>query len=60
VFDLVTRVASEPVDVGELAQQLRAIIEVHHDHVLSRSFQDSRTPDGSPASGPPQLRRAPV
>jgi death on curing protein len=27
VFDLVTRVASEPIDVGELAQQLRAIIE---------------------------------
>jgi len=27
VFDLVMRVASEPIDVGELAQQLRAIIE---------------------------------
>jgi death-on-curing protein len=27
VFDLVTRVASEPIDVGELAQKLRAIIE---------------------------------
>lgn len=27
VFDLVTRVASEPMDVGELAQQLHAIIE---------------------------------
>lgn len=27
VFDLAMRVASEPIDVGELAQQLRAIIE---------------------------------
>lgn len=27
VFDLVMRVASEPVDVGELAQQLREIVE---------------------------------
>jgi death-on-curing protein len=27
VFDLVMRVASEPIDVGELAQQLGAIIE---------------------------------
>lgn len=27
VFDLVTRAASEPIDVGELAQQLQAIIE---------------------------------
>jgi hypothetical protein len=27
VLDLVTRLASEPIDVGELAQQLLAIIE---------------------------------
>lgn len=30
VFDLVMRVASEPIDVGELAQQLRSIIK-HRD-----------------------------
>jgi death-on-curing protein len=28
VFDLVMRVASDPIDVGELARQLRVILEL--------------------------------